>query len=364
MALVDRIKYDGAPDILVWKYPKDNITLGAQLIVNESQEALFFKGGQALDLFGPGTHTLSTDNLPGLQKLVNLPFGGDTPFAAEVFYVNKVARLDYKWGTRSPIPIEDPRYGVLLNVGCFGQFGLRVQDARMLITQLVGTVSTWDASIVLEYFRGVILTRVKDTVAKAIVQKGISLVGITAHIEELSELAEMRLRDEFEKYGLELLKFFIHSITVPDEEIAKIQKGSFARLEIDQLGENRFQMKRSLEIMEAAANNPGAAGSLMSGGIGLGFGATMAGAFSQGGQFLTPQLSPGAPAVPSVPATPALSPQQPTTQSCAGCQSALPFGAKFCTECGSKVVLERKCGNCNSALIAGAKFCSECGAPP
>ena len=93
MALLDRIKYDCSPDVLVGKYSKDNIVLGSQLIVNESQEAVFFKDGRALDVFGPGRHTISTNNIPLLQKLVNLPFGGDTPFAAEIFFVNKVSVL-------------------------------------------------------------------------------------------------------------------------------------------------------------------------------------------------------------------------------------------------------------------------------
>ena len=91
MALIDRIKTppEWTPDVLVWKWPSDQLTLGAQLIVNESQEAIFFKGGKALDLFGPGTHTLSSGNIPLLQKLINLPFGGQTPFSAEVYFVNK-----------------------------------------------------------------------------------------------------------------------------------------------------------------------------------------------------------------------------------------------------------------------------------
>ena len=369
MALVDRIKYDGPPDVLVWKYPKDNITLGAQLIVNESQEALFFRGGQALDLFPPGTYTLSTNNLPILQKLVDLPFGGQTPFSAEVYYVNRVARLDYKWGTRTPIAIEDPKYGVLLNLGCFGQFGLRVLDSRTLITQLVGTSSSWDANSVLEYFRGVIITRVKDSVAKAVVQKGISVVGINAYVDELSEIAEYRLRDEFAKYGLELLKFFITSINVPDEEIAKLQKGAFARLEIDQLGDARYQMKRSLEVLEAAAGNPGAAGTLMSGGIGLGMGSQLAGAFAQAGQTVAPQLNagPGAPSLtPPQPAAPAALPGNQATPAfsagtCSACKATLPTDAKFCTECGTKVSTAKHCGQCGATIAAGNKFCGECG---
>src|SRR3954463_14667804 len=105
MALLDRIKFGGPSNVLVWKWPSDAIRLGAQLIVNESQEALFFKGGQALDLFGPGTHTLATGNLPILSKLMNLPFGGKTPFAAEIYYINKSLALGQNWGTKTPIPV-------------------------------------------------------------------------------------------------------------------------------------------------------------------------------------------------------------------------------------------------------------------
>ena len=102
MAIIDRIKYDGnsnGSQWLIYKCPSEQFVLGSQLIVNQGQEALFFKGGEALDLFGPGTHTLSTGNLPILNKLVNLPFGGKTPFSAEIYYINKTANLDMKWGT-------------------------------------------------------------------------------------------------------------------------------------------------------------------------------------------------------------------------------------------------------------------------
>ncbi|MCX5753121.1 MAG: SPFH domain-containing protein, partial [Candidatus Krumholzibacteria bacterium] len=280
MAIVDRIKHEFQPDQLVWKYEKDNITMGAQVIVNESQEALFFKGGQALDLLGPGTHTLSTKNLPLLQKLVNLPFGSETPFAAEVFMINKVARLDYKWGTRTPIPVEDPKYKVLISVGCNGQFGLRVSDSRVFVTQIVGTMPEWRGGAILSYFQGVIVTRVKDAVAKFVIQQNISVASITGYIDAISQIVEERLREEFAKYGLELLKFFIQTISIPDEELKRIQKGAFDRLEIDQLGDNRYQMKRSLDVLQTAADNPGTPGSLMSAGIGLGVGAQMAGSFS------------------------------------------------------------------------------------
>ena len=127
MALIDCIKFDcPVDDILVWKYPSENLTLGTQLIVNQSQEAIFVKGGKALDVFGPGTHTLSTGNLPFLQKLINLPFGGKTPFTAEVWFVNKTIKRGLKWGTKGPVQVLDPIYMYPVNLRAFGEWGLRV----------------------------------------------------------------------------------------------------------------------------------------------------------------------------------------------------------------------------------------------
>ena len=135
MAIIDRIKFDGQASGLHWlvyKYPSEQFVLGSQLIVNQGQEALFLKGGEALDLFGPGTHTLTTGNLPLLNKLVNLPFGGKTPFTAEIYYVNRTVKLDLPWGTQTAIPLEDPKYGLLLNVGAYGQYGIAINNTRLL----------------------------------------------------------------------------------------------------------------------------------------------------------------------------------------------------------------------------------------
>jgi len=349
---IDRIKFDGPPNVLIWKYPKDNIKMKAKLIVNESQEALFFKGGQALDLFQPGTHTISTKNLPLLEKLVNLPYGGETPFTAEVFFINKTSRLDYKWGTPSPIPVEDPKYKTLISVGCFGQYGIYIKDSRVFVTRISGTMPVWDSNAVLDYFRGVILTRVKDTVAKFLVKKDISISSITAYLEEISQVAEDRLRSEFDKYGLELLKFFISSITIPDEELKKIQKGAFDRLEMEQIGDHNYQLKRSFDVMEAAANNPGAAGTLMAGGMGLGMGAQMASTVSQIAQKSIQQD------------------KQPTAQEvvvkdleCPNCHKKLQANSKFCNQCGREIPQDKVCANCNTPNAEDSKFCNQCGKP-
>jgi membrane protease subunit (stomatin/prohibitin family) len=132
MSLIDRVTYEPEQtgnfrdeNTLVWRWPSDHLTLGSQLIVNQSQEAIFFKGGQALDLFGPGTHTLAADNLPLVHKIVNLPFGGKTPFTAEVYYINKHVKLDMKWGTSDPFRITDPLYHIIIPVRAYGQLGIR-----------------------------------------------------------------------------------------------------------------------------------------------------------------------------------------------------------------------------------------------
>src|ERR1017187_9594468 len=161
MAIIDRIKFDSPSDNwIVWKYNRDDIRLGAQLVVNESQEALFFKGGQALDTFTAGTHTLTTGNLPLLSKLINLPFGGDTPFTAEVWFVNRTAKRDLRWGTKSSIPLIDPVYKFPVNVRAYGQWGFRVEDSRSLVTQLVGTLPAFSSEKVDAYFAGEILQKI------------------------------------------------------------------------------------------------------------------------------------------------------------------------------------------------------------
>ncbi len=355
MALIDRIKHDGPPEELVWKYDKENITLGGQLIVNESQEALFFKGGKALDLFGPGTHTLSSKNLPIIGKLVNLPFGGETPFTAEVWYINRVTKLDYKWGTQSPFAVDDPKFNVTLTISAFGQYGLKVVDSRKLVTQIVGTMKNYESSSIIQSFRDIIISNVSACVADYVVNKGIPFTSITAKLPELAKNVHEPVREEFEKYGLELTKFTIMSIQIPPDQLQALQKGAFQRLEIEQMGDARYQMKRSLEVMETAASNPGAAGTLMGAGIGFGMGSQMAQGFGQMGQQ-TIQAGAGQ----------ALG--QPPTQGqamvkCSKCQTNFPAGTKFCSNCGGKIEDMKQCPKCSFMLPMDAKFCGSCGTP-
>ena len=184
MAIIDRIKYDGDPSGVQWliyKYPSEEFVLGSQLIVNQGQEALFFKGGKALDLFEGGTHTLTNGNLPILKKWVDFAFGGKTPFTAEIYYINKTANLDLKWGTSTPIPLEDPKYGLILHIGARGQFGVSIKDSRLFVSRIIGAVPNGtiiNHKLILRYFNGLINSKIKSVTSEYMIMKQISFLEI------------------------------------------------------------------------------------------------------------------------------------------------------------------------------------------
>jgi membrane protease subunit (stomatin/prohibitin family) len=278
MAVVDRLKYDApSDDVLVWKHPAEDLRLGTQLIVNESQEALFVKGGQALDMFGPGTHTLATSNVPLLNKLVNLPFGGKTPFTAEVWYVSKTAKRNLKWGTKAPIPLLDPVYSYPVSVRAFGQWGIRIANSRSFLTQLVGTLRTANADTIDDYFSGEIVQRLSDALARFFTDQKLSIFEANARLNELSASITRSIADEFARFGIEITNFNVERISIPAEEKQRLQEVLGKRLEIDQIGQARvgaaYTTMRTFDTLEAAAKNEGGpAGALLSSGLGLGAG--------------------------------------------------------------------------------------------
>lgn len=277
MAIIDRIKFDSpSDDVLVWKFPSEELRLGSQLIVNQSQEALFVKGGKVLDLFGPGTHTLSTSNIPILGKLINLPFGGETPFTAEVWYVNKTVKRDLKWGTKAPIPVIEPKYNFPVNIRSFGQWGIRIQDSRSFLKQIVGSLAGADSTKVYEYFIGEIVQKLSGILAKSFVSGGVSIFEVNTKLDELSSLSMEAITPEFGRFGIEIINFNIERITIPDEEVKKFQEIMGKRMEIEQISQAQvgqaYVTMRTFDTLEKAAENSGAAGSMMAGGMGLGLG--------------------------------------------------------------------------------------------
>ena len=360
MTFIDRLKYDGPPPSpsgeqipwLVYKFPSESLVLGSQLIVNKSQEALFFKGGNALDVFGPGTHTLSTANIPILQKLINLPFGGQTPFTAEVYYINKVGKLDMKWGTTTPFQITEPRYQIIVKVRAFGQFGIKISDSRNFVTQIVGALhgnQVSDYDTVASYFKGLVLTKVNDTIADIIVNQKVSVLDLTASLDSISTTCRTRMASEFDRFGLEVLNFFIESINIPDEDLDRVKKILEQKAEFEILGDARYSKMRSFNVLEKAASNEGAAGTILGAGMGagLGIGAASGAAMTN----VASQMN--------------VSPTKPHIEEkikCLKCGTENPNTSKFCNDCGEKLSAEKIiCPKCKTENQPGTKFCSNCG---
>lgn len=321
MAIVEVVKYDGNPDVFAWKYPNSELGTWTQLIVNETQEAVLLKGGQVCDVFGAGRHTLETANIPILRNLVNLPFGGRSPFTAEVWFINKIFSLDVKWGTSTPIQLQDPKYKVFVPIRAFGQFGIQIEDSKKFLLKIVGTLPQLDKTALLEFFRGVYLTKAKDVISSYLIHNNISVLEINAYLDEISTCLQKEISPMFEDYGIKLASFFVNDINVPEDDTAVIQlKNALAkRAEMDIIGYS-YQQERSFDTLEGAAKNQSSMqGGLMGAGIGLGMGVGAGGAI--GGQFgaLTQNLNI------------AYSP----VKKCANCGNTLNGGMKFCPECGT-----------------------------
>jgi len=264
MALIDVVKWDAGQDELVWKFPSSELSTMTQLIVNESQSAILFKDGRALDVFKAGRHTLSTNNIPILNKLVNLPFGGKSPFAAEVWFVNHTIPLDLKWGTPTPLQLEDPQYGLLVPVSAFGQMGVQVRDPGKFVGALVGTMKSFTTRTVLDYFKGVLVAQLKASIAQAIVKRQIPILQIETELITLSEDIQRDIAPHYERFGLDVHLFRIMSISVPENDPGVVElkkaKAAAARRKIE--GTN-YQQERSFDAMQAAAGNPGGVGGMM-----------------------------------------------------------------------------------------------------
>lgn len=292
MAVIDRVKWDGTPNILAWKFPDSGeLSTWTQLIVNETQEAYLVKEGIYQGPFGAGRHTLSTANIPLLTKVIGLPFGGKSPFTAEVWYVNRTINLDVKWGTPDPIQLLDPKYKIMIPVRAFGQYGICITDTKKFLLKLVGTLTSFDADTLAEYFKGVFITRIKTEIANAIIKNGQSVLEISTQLEALSNALKQALSVEMAEYGIGLSQFNIHSINVPEDDAAvqSLKVALAKRAEMGIVGFN-YQQERSFDVLQAAAGNEGNAGNVMGAGIGMGMGMGMGVPMGNVIGQMTPQL--------------------------------------------------------------------------
>jgi len=274
MAILDVIKYDSNMFEFAWKYSSDMLKLGSQLVVKPSQVALFVKGGIIYDEFREGTYTLDTNNLPLLNKVINLPFGGDTPFQAEVWFINTLTNLDNKWGTPKAMLLEDPDFNIIVPVRAYGQYGIRICNARLFFESLIGTLKSFSNQDIAHYFNGIMITRVSDSIAEKLVLDKISVLKIPAFLQDISEFVTEHLKGQFEKYGIDLVNFLVMSINMPEDDtsVLALKAATEKRMHIKTVGKDIYTFDRSMDVMEKAASNEGTGGDLMGAAMGLGMG--------------------------------------------------------------------------------------------
>ncbi|WP_417410448.1 SPFH domain-containing protein [Hominenteromicrobium sp.] len=388
--IADIIKYEGDNTTFIWKHPCEDFNTTTQLIVHESQEAIFFLNGQALDLFGPGRYTLETQNIPLLRKIINIPTNGKTPFHCEVYFINKTEQMAIKWGTDSRVQYVEPTYKFPISIGASGEMALSVNDSRKLLVKLVGTERVLERTQLVTFFRAFLMTRVKTYIAQEMKSSAINIFEIDENLEAFSDALKARLLDDFADYGVTLNRFFVTTIVKPDGEaqyekfkelhfrqyadiaeaqlqqkVGIIEQETEAKkmvIEAQALAQKRategytYQQERGFEVAETAAANEGA-GQMSNLGIGLGM---MAGVGGTVGNMVGGAVSD---AFAGIHTQPAAQQNVPQASFCENCGAKLSPGAAFCEDCGTPVPKdETKCANCGYTFERPGKFCPKCGA--
>jgi membrane protease subunit (stomatin/prohibitin family) len=284
MGLIDKIRgefidivewLDSSRDTLVWRFPRhDNeIKMGAQLVVRESQVAVFVNEGQVADVFTPGTYTLETENMPVLTTLKGWKYGFHSPFKAEVYFVSTRLFTDLKWGTQNPVIVRDAAFG-MVRLRAFGAYAARIVDARKLVTELSGTDPQFRTEEIGEYLRQQIVSQLGSVLGGA----GISVLDLAASQVTLGTSLAATMTAEFAPIGVEVPKFIIENISLPPEVEAAIDKRSQMSIVGDLNSYTQFQSANAIE--DAARNPGGGAGEGLGLGLGMAVGQRMAGSMA------------------------------------------------------------------------------------
>ncbi|MCP4747522.1 MAG: SPFH domain-containing protein [Desulfobacteraceae bacterium] len=280
---IDVIEWtDDTGDTLVWKFPRgDNeIKNGAQLIVRESQEAVFLHEGELGDVFAPGSAELTTRNIPVLTTLKSWKYGFDSPFKSDIFFVSTRQFTDLKWGTKNPIMMRDAEFGPV-RLRAFGSYCIQVNDPGLFIMHIAGTGSWFHTDEITGQLRNILTSRFADALAEA----KIPMLDLAANYNEMGDLLLNKLQPEFQAYGVTLTKFLIENISVPQA----VEKALDKRTQMGVVGNlQSYTQFQTAEAIESMANNPNATGNAMGmfAGVGMGniMGGAMQGASQQSGQ--------------------------------------------------------------------------------
>lgn len=386
--IADVIKYEGDNSTFIWKHPCEDFNSLTQLIVHESQEAIFFMNGQALDLFGAGRYTLETQNIPLIGKALNRTTGDKTPFHCEVYFINKTEQMSIKWGTDSKVQYIEPTYGFPISIGASGEMSLRADNSRKLLLKLVGTENHLGQQKLVGFFRSFLMTRIKTYMAQYMKSNAVNIFEIDENLTVFSDAIKNLLIPDFTEYGVSLEHFFVTNVVKPDgdrqyEKFKELHFRQYADIAEAKLRQQvsvidaqteaqkvvidsqaqatkrtqegyTYAQERGFDVAEKVAQNE-AVGQFTNMGVGLGTMAGVGGAVgSVVGGLMTDAVG---------------SAMNPATQStvnpdgyCENCGAKLVPGSAFCDECGTPVAkLEDICKNCGYKFERPGKFCPKCG---
>ena len=373
-SVIQKSKDDGN---IIWRYPKTDFNTSSQLIVHEGQEAVFFSDGKALDTFGPGRYTLNTNNIPLLKNLFQLTTGFRKPFQCEVYFIDK-SEKSTRWGTSSKIQFLEPTYKFPIEIGACGEMRFIIEDAKKILTKLVGVKKTLDSTNIDDFFQSYILLKVKTYVAQIITEEKISIFEIDQQLEKFSLELKEKLKEDFSEYGIRLDKFLVTTIAKPEDnkqylefkELYFKQTVAIAQAELQQKidiieEETRskkvvmasqaeatkraqegytYQEEREYKIGETIAANE-AVGEFTNVGVGLGM---ISGIGTTVGDKVNKQVATAFTTIDG-------------KEICPNCNTENEKGTKFCKKCGTKFERIKVCSKCNSKLDSDAQFCSNCG---
>ncbi len=340
--LIDVIEWtDPSNTTMVHKYDMNGkeIMMGAQLTVRESQVAIFVNEGQLADIFQPGRYELQTSNMPILTALKSWKYGFNSPFKADVYFVNTKQFLDMKWGTSNPVMMRDSEFG-MIRLRAFGIYSFKVSDPETFLKEVFGTAALFTVDGVEGQIKRTLVSGLSDAIAES----KIPALDLAANYDELGNYALQAINPKLAALGLTLCSFVIENISLPEE----VEKSMDKRTSMGVLGNlDQYAKYQAAEAMRDAANNPNSGMAGM--GVGMGAGAAM-------GQMFAQSFAPQAPAAAPAPAQPA------GGAVCTACGASIPAGSKFCPECGAKQASSAFCTSCGKEIPAGTKFCPECGA--